>query len=584
GELLYERYRERFWLSIFFSCMLRMGNMRGFGGPLPDSWHTQSLELQHKILSRMRELGILPVLPAFAGHVPRAFKRIYPDSPMTLMTKWNNFPDEYCCPYLLEPTDSLFATVGNLFMSELLAEFGTDHIYNCDTFNEMKPHTPNVTYLAAVSRAIYSAMTDVDPDAIWLKQNWVFVHDIFFWTTDKVEAFLTAVPTGKMIILDLQSELSPQYKRLHSYYGQPFIWCMLHNFGGTLGLYGAVNNVNQVQLALFDGRGLENGTMIGTGLTPEGINQNYVMYDFMNEMAWRTEPANLTEWFTSYAIRRYGGENEHADNAWQLLKSGVYSYTGMRRVRGKYIICHRPSTRLRSWVWYNTTELAIAWDELLNASQQFQNVETYRHDLVDVTRQALQLLGADLYNAFILAYRKNNVTDFQNNAHLFLDLLGDLDMLLGSSKDFLLGKWLESAKTFGTTSAEKLLYEYNARNQITLWGPEGQIVDYANKQWAGVVSDYFLPRWTVFLEALNTSLVTGTTFNESQTVQKIFSEVEQPFTLSTSTFPVTPQGDSIAIAVDIHNRWRKHFIRQSQQRIRLSASLPELRENIGEDQ
>lgn len=30
-----------------------------------------------------------------------------------------------------------------------------------------------------------------------------------------------------------------------------------------------------------------------------------------------------------------------------------------------------------------------------------------------------------------------------------------------------------------------MLYEYNARNQITLWGPDGQIKDYANKQWAG---------------------------------------------------------------------------------------------------
>ena len=47
---------------------------------------------------------------------------------------------------------------------------------------------------------------------------------------------------------------------------------------------------------VFDGRSLENGTMVGTGLTPEGINQNYVMYELMNEMAWRTEPVNLTEW------------------------------------------------------------------------------------------------------------------------------------------------------------------------------------------------------------------------------------------------------------------------------------------------
>ena len=50
-----------------------------------------------------------------------------------------------------------------------------------------------------------------------------------------------------MIVLDLQSELNPQYKRLQSYYGQPFIWCMLHNFGGTLGLYGSVGNINMVR-------------------------------------------------------------------------------------------------------------------------------------------------------------------------------------------------------------------------------------------------------------------------------------------------------------------------------------------------
>nr|XP_018914058.1 PREDICTED: alpha-N-acetylglucosaminidase-like [Bemisia tabaci] len=52
----------------------RMGNMRGFGGPLNDNWHEKSLVLQHKILARMRLLGINPVLPAFSGQVPRSFK------------------------------------------------------------------------------------------------------------------------------------------------------------------------------------------------------------------------------------------------------------------------------------------------------------------------------------------------------------------------------------------------------------------------------------------------------------------------------------------------------------------------------
>lgn len=49
-----------------------------------------------------------------------------------------------------------------------------------------------------------------------------------------------------MIILDLQSEQNPQYERLDNYYGQPYIWCMLHNFGGTLGMFGSADIINNV--------------------------------------------------------------------------------------------------------------------------------------------------------------------------------------------------------------------------------------------------------------------------------------------------------------------------------------------------
>ena len=49
-----------------------------------------------------------------------------------------------------------------------------------------------------------------------------------------------------MIILDLESEVHPLYGRLQSYYGQPFIWNMLHDFGGTVPMYGAIESINNV--------------------------------------------------------------------------------------------------------------------------------------------------------------------------------------------------------------------------------------------------------------------------------------------------------------------------------------------------
>src|SRR3712207_7988557 len=47
-------------------------------GPLPKHWLDTQVELQKKILARERELKMRPVLPAFAGHVPGALKRLYP--------------------------------------------------------------------------------------------------------------------------------------------------------------------------------------------------------------------------------------------------------------------------------------------------------------------------------------------------------------------------------------------------------------------------------------------------------------------------------------------------------------------------
>lgn len=73
-----------------------MGNIRGFGGPLTTNWHNRTIRLQHQILQRMRDLGIVPVLPAFAGHVPRAFARLFPSANMTKIDPWNNFEDKYC--------------------------------------------------------------------------------------------------------------------------------------------------------------------------------------------------------------------------------------------------------------------------------------------------------------------------------------------------------------------------------------------------------------------------------------------------------------------------------------------------------
>lgn len=221
-----------------------MGNIRGFAGPLTKRFMLWSSALQKQMISAFSELGIAFALPAFAGHVPQAFQRIFPNATYSQMATWNKFPPEFCCPLFIDPVDPLFKTIGKLFLTKLHEEYGAgNHIYFSDPFNEINPTNLSAQYIEKVSNAIYTTMTDVDPDAIWLLQGWFFLNPI--WISDLVKAFVTAVPRGKLLILDLHAELHPQYLVTSSFYGQPFIWCMLHNFGGTLGMQGSLNIVNE---------------------------------------------------------------------------------------------------------------------------------------------------------------------------------------------------------------------------------------------------------------------------------------------------------------------------------------------------
>ena len=49
-----------------------------------------------------------------------------------------------------------------------------------------------------------------------------------------MSALLGSVGRGSMLVLDLDSANREQYTRTSSYYGQPFIFNMLHTFGGQV--------------------------------------------------------------------------------------------------------------------------------------------------------------------------------------------------------------------------------------------------------------------------------------------------------------------------------------------------------------
>ncbi|KAM6175280.1 alpha-N-acetylglucosaminidase [Erethizon dorsatum] len=550
---------DEYFTGPAFLAWGRMGNLHSWGGPLPRAWHLKQLYLQHRILDRMRALGMTPVLPAFAGHVPKAIARVFPQANVTQLGSWGHFNCSYSCSFLLAPGDPLFPLIGSLFLRELSREFDTDHIYGADTFNEMQPPSSDPAYLAAATAAVFEAMAAVDPDSVWLLQGWLFQHQPEFWGPAQVGAVLGAVPQGHLLVLDLFAESQPVYTRTASFQGQPFIWCMLHNFGGNHGLFGALEAVNQGPAAA---RLFPNSTMVGTGIAPEGIGQNEVVYALMAELGWRKDPMpDLPAWVGRFAERRYGMAQPDAAAAWRLLLRSVYNCSGEAcRGHNRSPLVRRPSLQMNTTVWYNRSDVFEAWRLLLKASPNLTTSLAFRYDLLDVTRQALQELVSLYYEEARAAYlRKEPVGLLRAGGVLAYELLPTLDELLASDCHFLLGSWLEQARAAAVSEAEADLYERNSRYQLTLWGPEGNILDYANKQLAGLVADYYAPRWQLFVESLAHSLARAVPFQQHQFDRDVF-QLEQAFVLSSRRYRSQPQGDTVDLA-------RRVFLRFAPRRV-----------------
>ena len=96
-EFVWNRLYEKLGLSAaqiaeYFSgpaylAWERMGNLQLFAGPLPASWRAEQFRLQKRILARMLEFGMEPVLPCFAGiGLPNATAQLFPNS------SWEHLP------------------------------------------------------------------------------------------------------------------------------------------------------------------------------------------------------------------------------------------------------------------------------------------------------------------------------------------------------------------------------------------------------------------------------------------------------------------------------------------------------------
>lgn len=534
----------------------RMQNIDRWGGPLPMSWLENQEALQKQIVARERELNMKPVLPGFAGHVPACITRIYPDAPLSSLGNWAGF-DSTCWCKFLDPMSSLYTDIQKRFIEEETAMFGTDHIYGIDIFNEMIPPSWDTAYLSRVSRQVYESLAAADPDARWLQMTWLFWNERQHWEVgNRIESYITSFPKDRQLLLDYYGDRQPVWELTDAFYGVPYIWCYLGNFGGNTMLVGNIDSVNaRIERAFVKG----GDNFAGIGSTLESFDCNPFMYEYVFEKAWDNSlTTNKQAWIEKLADQRAGKEDENMRAGWSLLADSIYNWPSSA---GQSVMINArptlgPLTQyyVSPWYKYNNINLLDVLDKFLAADSHSRALQ---YDVVNVTRQMLGNWFGDLYKDYVAAYNDKDTVKLHQTEKLMTSILDDIDPLLGTQSDFLVGKWIADARAIGQTEEDKNYFESNARNIITTWGDkDGVLSEYASRSWAGLTSSYYAYRWKTFFKDVNAAVAAGKPFDEQAFRTKITDYEYMWWRERIGTFSDEPEGDGIALARNIIDKYR----------------------------
>jgi len=523
-----------------------MGNMCCFIEPISMELLQKRAESAKQIVAMLRELGITPVLPGYFGVVPADFATHVPSHVIGKQGDWNGFTR----PGWLDPRDPAFAKLAESFYRHQRELLGDTTLYDMEVFQE--GGKAGDVDVPAAAKAVQTALAKAHPEALWF---------MMAWQDSPHPQLLAGVDTSKILIADIEQGRYPNEHRDTQFRGARWLYGGLWEFGGrtTMGAPLYDYAVRMPRMAAMPGSKIS-----GTALFTEGIDTNPFAYDLYTEMAWHKDEVDMAAWTIEYARRRYGARDEHAEKAWQILQRTAYGYRGdgdhthgERDSSHESLFDAQPSlTAVKSATWapdvmrYQIDDLKPALTELLQVAPALRSSATYSFDITDLARQVLGDETRRMLPAIKAAYEAKDRVQLGKLTAQWLRRMELQDASLATNETFLLGRWLAYLPAWSSSPAEFDKINYDARSILTTWGDrhasEYGLHEYGNRQWAGLTSDYYLPRWRMYFAALDASLASSTPVGKID-----WYAFGDRFNHSRKVYSAHPQGDSYAAALAI---------------------------------
>lgn len=498
-----------------YSAWFNMANIYGIGSPVHDSFFEKRTDLARKNHLFMQKMGMQPVLQGYSGMMPNDIAEKIPEAQIIPQGDWNGLPR----PAMLKTTTEVYKNCAKIFYECQKEVFGDiSDYYAVDPFHE--GGTSGGLSPEEVSRTVISSLLENNENAIWIIQS---------WGENPTRKLLDGLEGHRdhALILDLYAEKRPRWETWldGEFNNTPWVYCMLNNFGGRMGLHGHIRTVaREVSRAYKKAE-----YMRGIGITPEATLSNPIIFDLFFETAWgkeEPEEIDLEKWFREYALRRYGECSDDMFKAIKILNDTVYNPELNEKGEGapESVINARPAFKIKaasSWgnavVAYDKAEFEKAVALFFRSYDGCKDSEGYIFDLCDLLKQILSNRAQTLLAQIKKAYLCRSKEKFKALSEEYLGLIRYTDSVLSYEKTFTLGNWTQGALKWAedTDDFSRMLYLFTAKALITTWAGDrksaeaGGLRDYSNKQWNALTMALYYKRWEKFFSACLNKLEEG---------------------------------------------------------------------------
>lgn len=326
---------DNFFSSPSFQMATFRGNNAGVNPALPQSYINKTKELQNKILSRMLQLGMKPIVPTFNGVVPPAYIKRNPNAEHFVISAKNNLKKENNA-YVLQPGTTDFLNIGMSFIETYRKLYGkaVNFTFELPEISEQEIIGTGVSQkLGLFGSSIYNSIVATVPDGkLFINCN-ADKNASAFEKANNVATLASNIDNKSVFVIVNTSDVA-NFQLPTQLINKN--WILNINIQSDYFIDSNLENALQTISQTLKNK---KNNCVGVGYAPYKHNTNEITFNAIEAQLWSNTNIGNEDFLLNFFSARYGAKSKEFIEIWE---PAINLYESFGETNSKFALQQNP--------------------------------------------------------------------------------------------------------------------------------------------------------------------------------------------------------------------------------------------------